>query len=134
MGLTRQAVTHIIGNKANNLPENPIKSTSAAEELEAKQRTNADKKHAVRMAIEILLADGVLLSKITGAMLSDMTEVSRQYANSIKADYESEMSTLGNTFQTSTIPPKSKQTSTEDTQRLKDELARHATGCTKKEP
>lgn len=38
LGLTRQAVTHIIGNKANNLPENPIKSTSAAEELEAKQR------------------------------------------------------------------------------------------------
>ena len=32
LGLTRQAVTHIIGNKANNLPENPIKSTSAAEE------------------------------------------------------------------------------------------------------
>ena len=33
VGLTRQAVTHIVGNKANNLPENPIKSTSAAEEM-----------------------------------------------------------------------------------------------------
>ena len=36
VGLTRQAVTHIV-REANNLPERPVNTTTAAQELQAKQ-------------------------------------------------------------------------------------------------
>ena len=125
LGLTRQAVTHIIGNKANNLPENPIKSTSAAEELEAK-RTNADKKHAVKMAFQQLMEDGRNIRDVDDV---SHTEVAKMAAVSVMTVTRHRdtiiLELLGEITKLTppTIPPKSKQTSTEDTQRLKDELA-----------
>ena len=126
LGITQPAVSQIV-NQGNikNLYSPSIKSTSAAEELEAK-RTNADKKHAVKMAFQQLMEDGRNIRDVDDV---SHTEVAKMAAVSVMTVTRHRdtiiLELLGEITKLTppTIPPKSKQTSTEDTQRLKDELA-----------
>lgn len=90
VGLTRSAVTKIVGEVKNSHSPS-IKSTSAAEELEAKQREIAAK----------------------------MAAVHRQYVSSVRGDIEKELLGDVRIGQPPTIPTKSKQTSGDEAEKLK---------------
>ncbi len=124
VGLSPQAISKITSDYTK-CSENPIKSTSAAEELEAR-RTNADKKHAVRMAFQQLMEDGRNIrdvDDVSHTEVARMAAVHRQYVSSVRGDIERELLGDVRIGQPPTITPKSKQTSSDDTQRLKDELS-----------
>jgi len=90
-------------------------------------RTNADKKHAVKMAFQQLMEDGRNIrdvDDVSHTEVAKMAAVHRQYVLSVRGDIEKELLGDVRIGQPNTITPKSKQTSGEDTQRLKDELAR----------
>jgi len=127
VGLSKMRINQIVNDeKSKEILHSPtIKSTSAAEEMEAK-RTNADKKHAVKMAFQQLMEDGRNIRDVDDV---SHTEVAKMAAVSVMTVTRHRdtiiLELLGEITKLTppTIPPKSKQTSTEDTQRLKDELA-----------
>ena len=76
VGMTEARISQITkGKNLNNLSENPIKSTSAAEELEAK-RTNADKRQAVGLArsgVANIISAGVQKGQVPEVTKSELT-------------------------------------------------------------
>ena len=120
VGLERSVVSKIINKDVQNAHSPTIKSTSAAEELEAK-RTNADKRRAVEMAIRILVEDGKSLHEITGDLIAEMTLVTRQYVNKVKSEIVEQMTTLGNKFQVPEVT-KSEAKELTVTQKLKEKV------------
>lgn len=90
-------------------------------------RTNADKKHAVKMAFQQLMEDGRNIrdvDDVSHTEVAKMAAVHHTFIMKIRVDIADELLGKCDYHTPPTIPPKSKQTSGEDTQRLKDELAR----------
>lgn len=104
MGLTRQAVTHIIGNKANYLPENPIKSTSAAEELEDGRNIRD-------------------VDDVSHTEVAKMAAVHHTFIMKIRVDMADELLGKCDYHTSPTIPPKSKGMSGDEAEKLKKGLS-----------
>ena len=129
VGLSKGHVSEIVNKKSSEIEHSPtIKSTSAAEELEAK-RTNADKRRAVEMAFRWLIEEGRSLKSITDTEIAEMACVTNKTVGRIRVQIVENAETLMQTHK----PQISQTDDSTTTQRLKDELAGHATGCTKKD-
>ena len=118
VGLERSVVSKIINKDVQNAHSPTIKSTSAAEELEAK-RTNADKRRAVEMAFRWLIEEGRSLKSITDTEIAEMACVTNKTVGRIRVQIVENAETLMQTHK----PQISQTDDSTTTQRLKDELA-----------
>ena len=93
------------------------------------RRTNADKRRAVEMAFRWLIEEGRSLKSITDTEIAEMACVTNKTVGRIRVQIVENAETLMQTHK----PQISQTDDSTTTQRLKDELAGHATGCTKKD-
>ena len=106
VGLSKGHVSEIVNKKSSEIEHSPtIKSTSAAEELEDGRNIRD-------------------VDKVSHKEVADMAAVHYTFVAKIRDNILHEITGKQDNLYTPTITPKYKEKSSEDTQRLKDELAR----------